>query len=453
MTKVLKNKKMWVAIGAVAVLAVIVWMAIGNSKEKKVEKEEKVYQVATMEAGETGSDVTLTYTGLVQPEVIEQSTFSSIGNVKEIYVQVGDTVHAGQALAMIDDTDARRQLDTSSNNLSISENTLRSSQRSYDNALKDYEDACNSESEKENLEDAIKKRDEQQIKVTQLETELDEISNSGISGTTSSAYWKKQQEVTSARTTLEAYNQSVDSAQQAYDKKVKEGASSTEAKTQKERLDSATDALTNAQANYDSAQNNYASAQEAVDDCTLKAQNDGYVIEVMATEGGVATPISPAVILGSHKVVASFGVSQSDIANLSAGMPADIVVNGASFTGKIKDIGLMPDENSRTYTTNVTIDTANADFYLGELATVKINIGERLGIWLPLSVILNDGNDYVYVVEDGRAKREYIEIAEMNNDMVMVTGTNPGDLIICEGMKLVRTGSAVSYDQASKQEQ
>lgn len=85
--------------------------------------------------------------------------------------------------------------------------------------------------------------------------------------------------------------------------------------------------------------------------------------------------------------------------------------------------------------------------YLGELATVKINIGERSGIWLPLSVILNDGNDYVYVVEDGRAKREYVTVLEISDDQVLVEGTKAGEKIICEGMKLVRTGSAVSYEK------
>lgn len=90
---------------------------------------------------------------------------------------------------------------------------------------------------------------------------------------------------------------------------------------------------------------------------------------------------------------------------------------------------------------------SHPDVYLGELATVKINIGERSGIWLPLSVILNDGNDYVYVVEDGRAKREYVTVLEINDDQVLVEGTKAGEKIICEGMKLVRTGSAVSYEK------
>ena len=155
----------------------------------------------------------------------------------------------------------------------------------------------------------------------------------------------------------------------------------------------------------------------------------------------------PAVVLATHDVVINFGVSQTDVATLTAGMPAQIQIEDKSFTGSIKNVDVVPDETSRTYATNVTVDVADPDVYLGELATVKINIGERSGIWLPLSVILNDGNDYVYVVEDGRAKREYVTVLEISDDQVLVEGTKAGEKIICEGMKLVRTGSAVSYEK------
>jgi RND family efflux transporter MFP subunit len=197
----------------------------------------------------------------------------------------------------------------------------------------------------------------------------------------------------------------------------------------------------------DNARDSVEEAQEAVDKCTLKARADGYVVDIEVSEGSVSTPIVPAVVLASNDVVVNFGVSQGDITTLSAGMPVSITIEGQEFVGSIKDIDIMPDESTRTYSTNVTIDVADPDVYLGELATVRIGIGERRGIWLPIAVVLNDGNDYVYVAEDGRAKRKYISIEEVSDDMVLVSGTDAGDLIITEGMKLIRTGSAVSYEQ------
>ena len=264
---------------------------------------------------------------------------------------------------------------------------------------------------------------------------------------TNTEYYTTKLELDSAQNTLEVYQRNVDSAQEAYDKKAREGANSDEAKAQKERLDSSKEALDQANEAYDNAADNVEKAQSAVDKCVLKAPKAGYVVNLSATKGSVSTPIMPAVVLATHDVVINFGVSQTDVATLTAGMPTQIQIGDKSFTGSIKNVDVVPDETSRTYATNVTVDVADPDVYLGELATVKINIGERSGIWLPLSVILNDGNDYVYVVEDGRAKREYVTVLEINDDQVLVEGTKAGEKIICEGMKLVRTGSAVSYEK------
>lgn len=45
-----------------------------------------------MEAGETGSDVTLSYTGLVQPEETIQCTFETIGTIASVEVEQGQEV-------------------------------------------------------------------------------------------------------------------------------------------------------------------------------------------------------------------------------------------------------------------------------------------------------------------------------------------------------------------------
>lgn len=259
-------------------------------------------------------------------------------------------------------------------------------------------------------------------------------------------YRSRQTELDAAKTTLTTYNEAVDTAQKNYDNKVADGANSTEAKAQKERFDAADASLYTAQAAYDTAQNNYEAAQEALEDCKLYAAGDGYVLTVTVTEGSMAMPISPAVVIGSHENVAAFGVSQSDVRSLSVGQTAKITVNGTEFDGEVKKVGLIPDETSRTYETEVSIFTEDTQFYLGELATVKISVGEREGVWLPLSVILNDGEDYVYMVENGRAKRQNIVIREISNDMVMVTGIETGGMVISEGMKLVKTGSLVSVE-------
>lgn len=232
-------------------------------------------------------------------------------------------------------------------------------------------------------------------------------------------------------------------AQTAYDALAAQGPDSAETKAQKERLDTAQTALDQAKTNYDNAQRNYESALEAIEDCKLRADAEGYVVTVVSSEGSLATPLAPVLVVGSRGMVARFGVSQSDVRELAVEMPAAVTLDGRQYAGSIRSIAVMPDEDTRTYPVDVSIGADFSEVYLGSMATVELQIGRRTGVWLPLSVILNDGEDYVYLVEDGRAVRRNVEIAELSNDMVLVTGVHEGGQVISEGMKTVRSGSPV----------
>lgn len=232
-------------------------------------------------------------------------------------------------------------------------------------------------------------------------------------------------------------------AQTAYDALAAQGPDSAETRAQKERLDTAQTALDQAQTSYDNAQRNYETALEAIEDCKLRADADGYVVTVVSSEGSLATPLAPVLVLGSRGMVARFGVSQSDVRELVPEMPAAVTLDGRQYAGSILSIAVLPDEDTRTYPVDVSIGADFSEVYLGSMATVELQIGQRTGVWLPLSVILNDGEDYVYLVEDGRAVRRNVEIAELSNDMVLVTGVHEGGQVISEGMKTVRSGSPV----------
>lgn len=507
------------ALVALVCVAFCVFYVINRQQEKKEEmssqtNEEKVYKVSVIEVSPTGNDVYLTYTGIVQPGEMEQATFTAMGTVKEIYVTEGQEVKAGDLLAIMDDSDAMRQIESSENSLNIARTNLNTAINQRQKAYEDYLKACSPDDAKETLDSATSRRDEQQAKVDSLSGELvvleqaqeaakaeyeqagkdllaaqgelsaktaelnalkeavgtdealilakqmevdvatQKVTECEIAyGTKQSTYTTaqaeyrtKQVESDAAQATLVTYNETVDSAQSMYEDKLEDGSQAADAKAQAEVFNAADASYYTSQATYDSALSNYENALESLEDYKLYAKNDGYVITVSATEGSVATPIAPAVVIGSNENVVSFGVSQSDIRDIKVGQSAEITVNGKKFIGEVKSVGLLPDETSRTYATEVSIEAEDVNFYLGELATVKIAIGEREGVWLPLSVILNDGQDYVYMVENGRAKRQNVVITEISNDMVMVTGMPDGGLVISEGMKLVRTGSAVSIE-------
>ena len=62
--KMLHCKAFYIVVAIIAVVAIILIVVVRKQQQRSERQEEKVVQVSVMEAGETGSDVTLTYTGL-----------------------------------------------------------------------------------------------------------------------------------------------------------------------------------------------------------------------------------------------------------------------------------------------------------------------------------------------------------------------------------------------------
>lgn len=156
-------------------IATVIGLRIAGTDDNSAvtpSKTEKVYKVSVIEVSPTGNNVFMNYTGIVQSGVMEQAAFSSVGTVKKIYVSEGDEVKAGDLLAEIDDTDARRQVDNAKNSLQIANTNLQSSINQRQNAYDAYLEASRPDEAKKNLDNAIQRRDAQQQKVDRLAAEL-----------------------------------------------------------------------------------------------------------------------------------------------------------------------------------------------------------------------------------------------------------------------------------------
>ena len=139
-----------------------------------------------------------------------------------------------------------------------------------------------------------------------------------------------------------------------------------------------------------------------------------------------------------------FGVSATDMHSLALGQTCTITFAGEDLKGEITDISRLPDAESRTYETTVSVPVDGETFLIGEIVSIRIEIGQKTGIWIPISVILNDGEDYVFLVDNGRAVKKTVRITDVANDMACVTGLEAGGYLVVDGMKALRSGSLIS---------
>ena len=468
-----------------------------SRQAQPVQKEEKAFTVKTMKVSPTGSDVYLNYSGLVQPEKMEQATVATVGEIAKINVKEGDKVAKGQVLFSLDTTTAQQQANAAYQSTRAAESAMNGAKTARDAAQRAYDAAAQTATQEQKdaaaktLADATKTRDDLQKEIDRIDTltqpqkaEVDtaqanltqkqqEFDAAQEKANGEDATEEDQQNLETARqavydaqsqldtknlalvteqeklgrsqkvTQLTTANASVTTAQAEVDRLNSMGTGGGNIDTLKTQLDSANYNYESSKSAYESAKANYEVAKRSVDECTYRAQMSGKVVKMVGTEGGLATPLAPVLVVGSNAMVVQFGVSQSDMRDVKPGQKAIISISGTEYNGTVKDVTPIPDQTTRTYTTNVLINNAPVTLNLGEIAFVKISLGEKTGVWLPLSVIMNDGQDYIYAVENNRATRKNIVIADINNDMVRVTGLDDGAHIISEGMKTVKSGNLV----------
>lgn len=112
-----KISKIWLAAGAIIVLAVIVWLFSGG-------KEEKQISFAFEKAAPANIQIGVTATGTIEPVTSVTVGTQVSGIVSRIYVDYNSVVKKGQVIAELDKTNLTSELNTAKANLASAQSSL-----------------------------------------------------------------------------------------------------------------------------------------------------------------------------------------------------------------------------------------------------------------------------------------------------------------------------------------
>ena len=113
----MKNKKIWMGVGAVVIVALVIWMCSGGKKEETVEFE-------TAKAERQDIHTTITATGTIEPVTSVTVGTQMSGIVSKLYVDYNSVVKKGQVIAELDKTNLTSELNRAKADLSSAESTL-----------------------------------------------------------------------------------------------------------------------------------------------------------------------------------------------------------------------------------------------------------------------------------------------------------------------------------------
>lgn len=113
----MKNKKIWIGVGVVALLILGYFLLSGGKKEEKVSFE-------TAKVEKKNISTSITATGTIEPVTSVTVGTQVSGIVSKLYVDYNSVVKKGQVIAELDKTNLISELNTAKANLSSAQSTL-----------------------------------------------------------------------------------------------------------------------------------------------------------------------------------------------------------------------------------------------------------------------------------------------------------------------------------------
>jgi len=113
----MKNKKLWIGIVAVVLVALVIWMLSGGKKEQTVEFE-------TAKVEKQNISTSITATGTIEPVTSVTVGTQVSGIVSKLYVDYNSVVRKGQVIAELDKTNLISELNRAKADLTSAQSTL-----------------------------------------------------------------------------------------------------------------------------------------------------------------------------------------------------------------------------------------------------------------------------------------------------------------------------------------
>lgn len=387
------------------ILAAFLLMTTACSQQITEEKPERVVPVEVVRVtGEERVPVS-SFIGTVQPGKTVQLSFKIGGRIENITVEKGDAVRKGQVIAVLEKSD-----------LIYAENLAKTQ---LEMVQAQYEKASNGATP-EDIEQArlnrVKASDAYQYAVDRFA----EVEALYAAGTASKQVYDQAELEKNIRYSDLKLAEEVEA-------QVLKGARYEEIK-----------ALT---AQLDSARTEYEYRQSQLEEATLRSSIQGTVMEVLGVKGEIIGAGYPVVVLRDEDKLVYVGVPEKELKTITANTTATLEKDGQKIEAEVSRIAEIPDSLTGLYNVELTAEKLEIPF--GATVTVHFPKPSEKGFYIPLSAVLNDGQDYVYVVDEDKALRKNITILGTDDFEVRVSGLSEGDFLIVSGAGRVSTGESV----------
>lgn len=206
-----------------------------------------------------------------------------------------------------------------------------------------------------------------------------------------------------------------------------------------------------AQTSLERAELELLQAREARRDLNILAPFDGLVGIANVEVGERVTTSTALVSLDDRsEVLIEFEVGEKYLSRISVGHQVSgrtPSYEDRTFSGSVEFIDSRVDPTSRTVKVRAAIPNPDDELRPGMSFVVDVKLPGSAFAEVPeLSLQWRKGESYVWVVEDGKAKKVLVTVKARLNSTILVDGNlKPGQLVVVEGVQRLRPGRAVDF--------
>ncbi|MDE6442902.1 MAG: efflux RND transporter periplasmic adaptor subunit [Muribaculaceae bacterium] len=224
----------------------------------------------------------------------------------------------------------------------------------------------------------------------------------------------------------------------------------------KQQVDQMETQLINARNSLAAAERTLRNARE---NTVLTAPISGVVTARNYDPGDMTGSLPVLTIARVQPVKIVINVTESELANVKKGMPANIkfdTYGDEVFQGTVSMVAPTVDPSSRTF--GVEITSANTDNRIlpGMFGRATLNLGTRERVVVPdKSVIKQQGSGdhyvYVYNPSDGTVSYNKVELGQrLGSEYELISGVEPGSQVVVSGQTRLANGRKVTLKNEKK---
>lgn len=197
------------------------------------------------------------------------------------------------------------------------------------------------------------------------------------------------------------------------------------------------------------------SARSRLSDTVIRAPFSGRVGLRRVSVGSLVAPGTVITTLDdTSSIKLDFTVPERIVAAMRAGLEIEatsVAYPGQTFSGRVASVDSRVDPSTRSVIVRAIVPNEQGRLKPGMFMNVRISRGAADVLVVPEEALVPEQGDvFVYVVQDGKASKRKIQTGQRTIGSVQVTdGLQAGEMVVTEGTQKLRDGASVTLVESA----